>query len=79
MRWVRWGIASSNGEGDRGYRGNWGTLQRGRDLQYALSGDEGRPYFSGCDRLNVLFLFFLCFSFINPMYMLSIVTSLKYH
>lgn len=48
------------------------TPQRGRDLQYALSGDEGgRPYFSSCDRLDaflqslsfVLFLFYFFCAF----------------
>lgn len=42
---------------------------------YALSGDEGRPYFSSCDRLDALLLFFgliffLFFSFIEVTYIL---------
>lgn len=36
-------------------RGNRGPPRRGRDLQYALSGDEERPYFSSDDRLDFFF------------------------
>lgn len=50
------GVARRNSEGSD--RGNRGTPRRGRDLQYALSGDEGRPYFPSDDRLDFFFFFF---------------------